>query len=143
MRYARVPSDIVFVNKQSLALRMAVARRDGIDKAPEVVRESWSLQRYAMVLWLDDERWTTPKARIAWLVKVVEELEKPPGEVMVFADEAWELLRDIIATPAVVQGRPLNLNPLAMAQLAPTFEGAILEASTTDPRASSTAAAPS
>jgi hypothetical protein len=93
-----------------------------------------TFQRYAYEIWLNDLRWEQPKTNLARLAKVQGEIDKSPGQWMEFEDSDWSILCDIIHTPGHVQGRPVLMMPLVQLQLGPIFEGAILEALTTDPR---------
>lgn len=96
--------------------------------------EKLSFIRYANLIWLNDARWETPKTNLVRLMKVVVELDKAPGETAMLEDQDWEILKKIIDAPSMGQNGPNLLVPLVQIQVGPTFEGAILEAPTKDPR---------
>lgn len=96
--------------------------------------EALSFLRYAELIWFNDARWETPKTNLLRLVKVIAELEKKPGELAQLEDADWTILKTIIDQPAMGQNGPNLLVPLVQIQVGPTFEGAILDASTEDPR---------
>jgi hypothetical protein len=116
MHYFLIPHDILVKDRVS-------------DKS-----EKLSFVRYANLIWLNDARWETPKTNLARLVKVVAELDKAPGEMAVLEDQDWTILKGIIDSPAVGANGPNLLVPLVQIQVGPTFEGAILDAPTKDPR---------
>lgn len=103
--------------------------------------ESFSFVRYANLIWFNDTRWETPKSNLARLVKVIAEFEKAPGEMALLEDQDWAIVKSIIDQPGQVNGGPgapsgvpLLLVPTMQIQVGPTFEGAVLEAVTKDPR---------
>lgn len=101
--------------------------------------ESFSFVRYANLIWFNDTRWETPKSNLARLIKVIAELEKAPGEMAMLEDQDWGIVKSIIDQPGLVNGAagpgvPLLLVPTMQIQVGPTFEGAVLEAVTEDPR---------
>jgi hypothetical protein len=89
---------------------------------------------YANVVWLNDARWQTPKRNMVALIQVVPELDKPEGEMACLEDAGWSILKHIIDEPAMGERGPILLRPLVQIQVGPTFEGAVLNASTQDPR---------
>ncbi len=94
-----------------------------------------SFVTYANLIWLDDTRWETPKANLARLMRVVAEIDRAaPGEWMLLEDQDWLILKDIIEKPGMRGDVPTLLTPLVQIQVGPTFEGAILDAPTKDPR---------
>jgi hypothetical protein len=96
--------------------------------------EKLSFLRYAELIWLNDARWETPKTNLARLVRVVAEFEKAPGDWFSLEDQDWAIVKGIIDSPAAGANGPNLLVPLVQIQVGPTFEGAILDAPTKDPR---------
>ena len=63
-------------------------------------------------------------------------LGKPAGEWIELEDQDWVILKSIIDVPGSGSGgAPTLYAPLVQIQLGPTFEKAVLEAPTKDPRA--------
>jgi len=117
MRYFTIPQDIVV--KDRLA---------GDEK-------TMSFLRYAELIWFNDARWELPKTNLLRLVKVIAELEKNPGELAQLEDHDWGIVKNIIDQPSQgLNGTPNLMVPLVQIQVGPTFEGAILDAVTEDPR---------
>lgn len=96
--------------------------------------EKLSFVHYANLIWLNDARWETPKTNLARLVKVIQELDKVPGEMATLEDQDWAILKGIIESPAMGANGPNLLVPLIQIQVGPTFEGAVLDAPSNDPR---------
>jgi hypothetical protein len=96
--------------------------------------EKLSFVRYADLIWLNDARWETPKTNLARLVKVIAEFDKVPGEIAMLEDQDWGILKGIIESPGAGPNGPNLLVPLVQIQVGPTFEGAVLDAPTKDPR---------
>jgi len=111
VRYAKVPETIVVY--------------DDRDKTSAPL----SLYQYAGIVWLDDIKWSYPRANLASLVKVIAELKKPPGETMSFEDADYELLKRVILQPQLTQsGEPVyGIRPSLMIQVS-SYEKTILEA---------------
>jgi len=116
MRYFQIPHDIVV--------------RDRASNRTEIL----SFVKYANLIWLNDVRWETPKSNLARLVKVVEQLDKAPGEVAALEDQDWKIVANIINVPGNGPNGPNLLVPLVQIQVGPTFEGAVLNATEKDPR---------
>jgi hypothetical protein len=92
--------------------------------------EIFDIRRVAWQLWLTDSRWSNPKPRLAWYVKVCDEFNKKPGEVMRFEDSWWEVLCEIIDKPEKnPQTNKLRLyEPHLQVQVGEPFERIILGA---------------
>jgi hypothetical protein len=63
-------------------------------------------------------------------------LGRAPGEWVELEDQDWVILKSIIDMPGVGSGgAPTLYSPLVQIQVGPTFERAILDSPTKDPRA--------
>jgi len=116
MRYIQIPQDILVKDRI-------------LNKT-----EKLSFLRYAELIWLNDARWETPKTNLARLIRVIAEFEKAPSDWALLEDQDWNIVKGIIDTPANGPGGPVLLTPLVQIQVGPTFEGAVLDAPTKDPR---------
>ncbi len=117
MKHAIVPADIQLKNRNT-----------------GEAGETLSFKRYATMVWLDDDRWEKPRTNLRSLQKVLEEIEKAPGELMIFEDHDHEILKGIVEKP-FDNGQPGGLRmlaPLVEVQLL-AFADAIIHASSKHP----------
>jgi hypothetical protein len=119
MHYVQIP--------HSIRLQDPLTKKEG-----EIV----SFQKFAHDLWFNDARWETPKTNLARLMVVLPLFGREPGEWVELEDQDWAILKTIIDTPGVgTGGGPTLYPPLVQIQIGPTFEKAILDSPTKDPRA--------
>jgi hypothetical protein len=120
MHYVQIPHPI--------RLQDQVTKKEG-----EIV----TFQKYAHDLWLNDPRWETPKTNLARLIGILPMFGREPGEWIELEDQDWAILKSIIDVPGTgTGGAPTLYAPLVQIQLGPTFEKAVLDSPTKDPRAS-------
>jgi hypothetical protein len=125
MRYAKVPAAIRLISRTFDLTTGKVITSDG---------ELLSFEAFANTFWLNSNKWETPKANLAKLVRVVNEVRKAPLEWMAFEGDDWDILCGIIRNPDTSPGspRPNAPPPLAAIQLT-AFDDAILNATDAKP----------